>query len=576
MPPAPELYRFGSYELHPASGELRQHGDPVKLAPQPAKVLALLVRRAGEVVTRDQFREHVWAGDTFVDFEQGLNFCIRQIRETLGDTADFPHYIETLPRRGYRFVMPVTTQAAGARPGGLTRLIVLPFRMLRPDEETAFLAFSLPDALTASLSCLESIVVRSSLAAARFAECEVADLRRVAAEADVDMIVTGTLLRAGDQVRVTSQLTDASNGTLVWSDSAQVPVGDVFHVQDELTRRVIASLKLPLSAGERQRLQREAPADARAYDYYLRGNQLGQDSRQWVVARELYEHCLEIDPGYAPAWARLGRIHHVMGKYLDTGTAEHLRRAEAAFARALAIDPDLPLTHKLLAQLEVDRGRARDALARLIKRAQLPDPEIMAGLVTACRYCGLLDASVAAHARAIALEPKLRTSVVHTWYLQHDYLRVATARPALYPYIVPLALAEIGRKAEGLAALRELEPKTPTRVRHLISAGRLLLEGKTADSAASMLAMDIADPEARFYGSRHLAKLGETDRAIEWLQRAVQGGFFCYPAIAADPWLDPLRKRASFTKLLKRAEREHKEAASLFKGLQGERMLGQK
>ena len=129
--------RFGPFELHAESGELRQHGDLVKLPPQPFKVLEVLVRRGGEVVTRNEIREQVWCGDTFVDFDQGLNFCIRQIREALGDTADSPRYIETLPRRGYRFVAPVAV-AGGGRAESLTRLIVLPFRMLRPDTDTIF------------------------------------------------------------------------------------------------------------------------------------------------------------------------------------------------------------------------------------------------------------------------------------------------------------------------------------------------------------------------------------------------------------------------------------------------------
>src|SRR6476646_5277563 len=103
--------RFGAFELNAMTGELRRQGDLVKLAPQPLKVLDLLARRSGEVVTRNEIRDHVWCGDTFVDFEQGLNFCIRQIREVLGDTADAPRYIETLPRRGYRFLIPVTTAA---------------------------------------------------------------------------------------------------------------------------------------------------------------------------------------------------------------------------------------------------------------------------------------------------------------------------------------------------------------------------------------------------------------------------------------------------------------------------------
>src|SRR5215813_14972359 len=113
------ILRFGAFELNASAGELRHQGDVVKLAPQPLKVLDLLARRSGEVVTRNEIREHVWSGDTFVDFEQGLNFCVRQIREVLGDTADAPRFIETLPRRGYRFIVPVSEAsgpaAAGAR-----------------------------------------------------------------------------------------------------------------------------------------------------------------------------------------------------------------------------------------------------------------------------------------------------------------------------------------------------------------------------------------------------------------------------------------------------------------------------
>src|SRR5438552_1343908 len=217
----PMVLRFGAFELHPAASEVRRQGDLIRLPPQPFKVLEFLARRSGEIVARAEIREHIWCGDTFVDFEQGLNFCIRQIREALGDTADAPRFIETLPRRGYRFLMPV--KAVGdEQPASVTRLIVLPFRMLRPDPDTEFLAFSLPDALTSSLGGLASLVVRSSMAAARFAG-ETADPNKIGAEADVDVIVSGTLLRAGEEVRVSAQLTDASHGTLLWSDTAQAP-----------------------------------------------------------------------------------------------------------------------------------------------------------------------------------------------------------------------------------------------------------------------------------------------------------------------------------------------------------------
>src|SRR5215467_13800603 len=199
------ILRFDVFEVDTAAGELRRQGERLKLPPQPFKVLELLVRRGGEVLSRADIRERIWC-DSFVDFEQGLNFCIRQIREALGDNADAPRFIETLPRRGYRFLFPVETPLP-LEPKAIRRLIVLPFRILRPDPATDFLAFSLPEALTTALSGLKSVVVRSSLAAARFAGAT-QDLETIAAEAQVDLIVTGTLLSTGDEIRVTVQLTE--------------------------------------------------------------------------------------------------------------------------------------------------------------------------------------------------------------------------------------------------------------------------------------------------------------------------------------------------------------------------------
>jgi len=574
---APEVFRFDTFELHTGPGELRQHGDLVKLAPQPLKVLELLVRRNGQLLTRNEIREHVWCGDTFVDFEQGLNFCIRQIREALGDAAHAPRFVETIPRRGYRFLMPVKVTDA-ARPKPLTRLIVLPFRMLRADADTEFLGFSLPDAITASLGGLDSLVVRSSVAAGRFASgTEAPDPKKIGVDADVDVIVTGTLLRAGDAVRVSAQLTDAATGTLVWSDAAQAPVGDLFRLQDDLTQRIVSSLSLPLTSRDQRLLHRDVPASARAYDFFLRGNQLSYDSKQWSVARDLYLRAVEEDSGYAPAWARLGRIHHVMSKYLETGTRDGFDRAEAAFRRALELNPELTIAHKLFAQLEVDLGRARDAMARLVERAQSADAELLAGLVSACRYCGLLDASVTAHGRAVALEPRIRTSVPHTWFLQADYGRVATSRFAEFPYIVALSLSALGRSNEALPALRDLEQNTRTRLKDFAVAARTLIEGNAGDSIAAVgriLASDFSDPEGLFYLSRHLAHLNATGPAVDLLERVVAGGFFCYPAMTSDPWLASLRAKPAFTKLLREAETQHREASALFARSGGDKALG--
>ena len=476
------MLRFGPFELDADSAELLRHGERIPLPPQPFKVLALLVQKDGAVVTRAEIRDQVWGAGTHVEFDQGLNFAIRQIREALEDDAASPRFIETLPRRGYRFLMPIAPSTP-EKPLRLTRLIVLPFRLLRDDPDTAFLAFSLPDAVTSSLSGLESLVVRSSLVASRYAGAP-ADTRAIGAEADVDMIVTGTLLRSADAVRVNAQLTEAASGTLLWSHTAQASVGDFFQLQDELTRRIVESLAVPLTARDKQRLVTDVPSSKAAYDHFLRGNQLSVDSKQWSVARELYERCVAEDPRFAPAWARLGRVYHVQTKYIESAggdTDECLTRAESAFKKALAINPDLPIAHKLYAQLEADLGRAHDAMVRLVSRARTADPELMAGLVTACRYCGLLDASVAAHQRARALDRKIPTSVMHTWFMQGDWERLAALPVAEFPYIVALALVEFGRGDEALAPLREVEARMPTRRRHVAVAVRALIEGRTAE-----------------------------------------------------------------------------------------------
>ncbi|HXH24519.1 MAG TPA: winged helix-turn-helix domain-containing protein [Vicinamibacterales bacterium] len=568
--------RFGPFELDPRSGELRKDGELVHLPPQPFKVLLLLARRSGDVVTRHEIREQLWSHATFVDFDQGLNFCIRQIREALGDDAGAPQYVETLPRRGYRFLRPVDSPDATPAPASTTRLLVLPFRMLRPDPDIEFLAFSLPDAIINSLSGLESLIIRSSLAAARFAGLPV-DPKTIAAEADVDVVLAGSLVRSGEQLRVSTQLTEVPAGTLLWSRTWQVSLGDLFQVEDELASRVVESLALPLTERERRRFGRDVPCTGKAYELYLRGNQLSQDPKQWNAALELYTRTTAEDPQFAPAWARLGRIYHVTGKYLESGGADSFERAEAAFKTALAINPDLPLAHKLYAQLEVDLGRALDAMVRLLERARSADADVCAGLVSACRYCGLLDASLAAHERARRLEPRIRTSVVHTWFLRGDWEKMAALRLEDNPYVCAMALAALGRGDEAAAALKSLEEKTQTRFRDFMVAARTLIEGRRDESVEAVqriVASNFRDPEGLFYLARHLAHLGETAPALRLLRRAIEGGFFCFPAMNGDKWLAPLRRTPEGAALLRAAHARHLEAEEAFARRDGAALLG--
>ena len=457
----------------------------------------------------------------------------------------------------------------------VTRLIVLPFRVLRPDPETDFLAFSLADAVSSGLSGLQSLVVRSSLAASRFAT-GTPDLKAIAAETEVDAVLVGTLLRAGDQLRVSSQLLEAPAATVLWSNTAQVPVGDLFRLQDELTGKIVESLSLPLTTRERRQLKRDVPASPRGYEYFLRANEMSRESRQWPTALELYEKCVAEDPHYAPAWAGVGRMHRMIGKYTEQDAGERFARAEVALKRALDLNPDLSAADKVYAHLEVDLGRAEQSMVRLLKRARerRSDPELFAGLSHALRYCGLLQGSMAAAAHARRLDPAVRVSAGHTCFMMGDYQGVLDYEAEGLNYMRNLALVMLGRADEALASLRSVDLSEPNRLRFYVRALEKLIEHDTEGSLAEMRhAAAIHDPEGRFYGARHLAYLGDHPMALQMLASAVEDGFFCTPAFTRDPWLDGLRGLPQFGEIVKRAEVRHRQALISFLTSEGDRVL---
>jgi eukaryotic-like serine/threonine-protein kinase len=460
------------------------------------------------------------------------------------------------------------------------RLIVLPFRMLRPDAEAEFLAFGLPDAITSSLSTLHSLVVRSQLAALRFAR-ETPDLGEIAERAAVDVIVTGTIVCVGSRVRVTAELTDAREGTLLWSDERDSDMDDLFRLQDELTRSIVSSLRVRLSEREDHELETAAPATARAYETYLRANRVAYELGQWQAARDLYLRSLEEDPAFAPAWARLGRCYRLIAKYgiKPEEDEQNLARARNAFERALSLNPQLSLAHNLYAQLEVDLGRAEPALRRLLALLDgtRSDPEPYAGLVHACRFAGLLEESLAAHDAAQRIDPTVITSVNHTYWMLGAYQRAfESTLSGGIGYLPGLALASLGRTGEASEILRrhEAEQKDERPQAYLRSL-RALLEG---NEAAALAALDIAargllDGEAVYYLARTYARLGATEQALSELERAVDAGFNCERPFATDSWLDDLRDAPRFRELLARVADRHQRARTAFVEAGGEALL---
>jgi len=465
----------------------------------------------------------------------------------------------------------------------LTRIVVLPFRPLRPDSDTDFLAFSLPDAIATSLSGIGSLIVRSTAKAARFAG-EAPDLQALATEADVDRVVMGTLLRAGDQLRATAQLVEAPGGTLITTHTVQSSMGDLFRLQDDIARSVVNALSLPLGGGVASPSP-DAPQHPQAYELYLRANELARTYEGLSRARELYKQCLELDPRFAPAWARLGRCHFVLGKYVDGAPASEVR-AQEALNRALELNPRLPFAHKVLAQLEADTGRAEQAVVRLTSLASRHgnDPELFAGLVHACRYCGLLDESVAAHFEARRLDPTVSTSYEQTLMMTGDLQELlAVSQPSVIAGaddgIRMMALGLAGRRDEARALLLEMRKR-----QHVAAfqywADYLLawLEYRPDDM---VLKFDVGatlkiqdDPEAMFTLGWLLCDVGEFDRGLKELNRAVSKGYTVAPTLRRARQFDAIRSSPDFQSLLLDAEGGRARALQAFRDAGGDRVLG--
>jgi serine/threonine protein kinase len=465
-----------------------------------------------------------------------------------------------------------------ARAHPLRRIIVLPFRMLRPSEDVQFLAYSLPEAITGSLAGLENVVVRSSIVASQYST-EAPDLQKIAKEAEVDVVLTGALLSVGERLRITTQLMEAPSGTVLWSHSSQASNRELLELHDDLVDRVVQSILPSLTAQEHQSLQRDRPASATVYQLFLQANEF---SRRWENvpgAIEMYERCVTLDPSYAPAWARLGRARWVSDKY-NLGSLEGLRAADEAFQTALRLNPNLTLAHNLYTHVQVDQGRALDAMKRLLDRAQgrRSDAELFAGLGHVCRYCGLLQPALVAHQEARRLDPLIPTSVMHTYFMLGDYQRALESSGSDYGYGMGLVLAMLGRVEEAVSTLRQRELAKPWRLGQLyLTSLRTLLEGNREESIAvsdELIQATFRDPEGMYYLARQLGYLGEEARALDMLSRAIDNGFFCHQAMLRDPWLDALRGRNEFTALLNKALQLHREALTAFLAGGGTALLG--
>jgi TolB-like protein/tetratricopeptide (TPR) repeat protein len=464
----------------------------------------------------------------------------------------------------------------------LTRVVVAPLRIGRADADVQYLSFGLAEAVAGSLASLSNIVVRAPAVAAKWND-EQSDPRQLAADADVDLVVSGTLLRSGIQLRITAQLIDASSGTMLGATTDKGSTDDIFALEDALTSAATGLLSPHLTPGPRSAaapVHRDVPANPRAFELFLRGMEEARSLSGTPAARELFQKAVEEDPRFAPAWAGLGRSHRVWGKYYQDREGSD-RLAEEAFKRAFELSPELPLAHRYFTHFESEHGRAADAIVRLLKHAATNrhDAQLFAGLVHALRYAGLFDASIAAHEEAKRLDPNVATGVEYTHALLAFDARKAA--PLLTGDTVGsdahFALAAIGDEATAARVLQMID------VGAVPPAFRLSLEAAVAlhtePAAQAIAAIDRGmnshyDPEALFLYGGMLVRAGDHDRGVGVIRNAIDSGYWPVLTLANNRTFDGVREHTNFKRLEDDAQRGMRRAQRMFEDAGGPEMLG--
>ncbi len=356
-----EQVRFGPFDFDGHTCELKKSGRPVRLRPQAARVLSVLTRRAGQVVTREELKTEIWGSDTFVDFENGLNLCIRQIRAALDDDAETPRYVETLSRRGYRFIAralketpdsgvavsseendqaryaalphwraiailvaslvdnghPVALESEqlvgplrGPSSAHIRSLAVLPLANLSRDSEQEYFADGITEELIANLAQVRALRAISRTSSLHYKGTN-QTLPQIARELGVDAVIEGTVQRSGNRVKVATQLIRGETGTTLWANEYERNVEDVLLMQSELAMSIVAEIKVQLGPQERELFASVRSINPEAYDAYLLGNYHSSKRNPAALEKaiEYFQKAIRIDPGYAQAYAGLASVY---------------------------------------------------------------------------------------------------------------------------------------------------------------------------------------------------------------------------------------------------------------------------
>ena len=443
------VYQFGTFTLDARTGELTQGGRRTPLRDQSLHLLLALLEQPGQLLTREELTGRLWPAGTFVDFDRGLNKVVNHLREALGDSADHPRFIETLPRKGYRFIAPVTTDGTDleeapalppprARPGlllmivlgavvilitaagigaarkwGLKRasetprisaLAVIPLDDLSQDPEQQYFADGLTDALITDLAKLGGVRITSRTSVMQYRRTK-KTIRDIGQELNVDAVVEGTVTHAGNRVRVTAQLIQVATDMHLWADSYDREVSEILDLQRALTTDIARRINIFLKPLDRPRIVKPE-----AYGLYLKGRYAFYQytSRGWQEAIQRFNEAIENDPGFAPAHSGLAETYLVAGTYGAIPNEEALMHGKAAAAKALQLDDGLASAHYALATAHTWYDWDWAGAEREFRRGLDLNPQDALGRNWHSGYLSLLgrhDEAIAEQERARELDP---------------------------------------------------------------------------------------------------------------------------------------------------------------------------
>jgi TolB-like protein len=547
--------RFGAFEVDLEGRRLLKRGMPITLREQSFQVLAALMERPGEIVTREELRQRLWSSDTFVDFEVALNSAVSRLRDALGDSANAPRVIETIPKRGYRFVVPIAKRPAVA---------VMPFANQTADGRDDYFSDGLADELIRVLSRTDDLRVTARSVAFRFKE-QRWDARQVGRELGVEAVLEGSVWRSGDRIRITVNLVGVKDGFNLWAQRFDGNLGDLFGIQDKVCAAVAEALHVRLAVQVREK----RPSDMRAYVQYLKGAHLLKKRRPDDVRRafEYFQEAIRLDPGFAEPYYGAAMFYNVSAAYGALPPGSALPHAEDLLAKGLALDENSTRLHSTLGMLRVFQWRWAES-EQSYKRAISLEPANafphMAYPIL-CSFLGRHDEALSHASKAVELDPlDLMTNfrLLQANYYSRRYneaVRIGRIAMELTPdspytcFYLALSLAALGLKDDAWGIANQgikLNDGLPLGEGYFGYIAGML--GHTAEARSV-----VRELEARRAGGYGPALpiawtylgLGETAASFQWLETALAEHDPFLGSAMVFPAYDAIRNQPQFQRL---------------------------